>query len=358
MAVLFLLPYPLGKAPSQRFRVEALLPLLEEAGVPFTLRPFMTAATWQVLYKGGSLPQKAWGIVRGYLGRLKTVIFEAPGYEHIFIHREAAPLGPPFFEWYLRKILRKKIIYDFDDAIWIPNTSEQNRLAAGLKAFWKVGRICRWAQAVAGGNDYLCAFARNAGARNVVRIPTVVDTDTRYNRVKEHLDGQPLVVGWTGSHSTLKYLDAVMPALQELQEELDFTFVVIADKEPGLPLKSWRFQPWNPASEIEDLLQLDVGIMPLTPDRWSEGKCGFKLIQYMALGIPALASPVGVNTQIIDEGRNGYLYETPEQFASGLRSLLAGAGRRSRMGREAREKVLAHYSVAAIRKSFVDLFKG
>jgi glycosyltransferase involved in cell wall biosynthesis len=353
MAVLFLLPYPLGKAPSQRFRVEALLPLLDEAGINYTLRPFMTEATWNVLYKGGSLPQKALGILRGYLGRLKTVLFEARKYDRIFVHREASPLGPPVFEWYLKKILGRKIVYDFDDAIWIPNTSAQNRLAAGLKAFWKVGKICQWSAVVTGGNDYLCAYAAQHSKGRIAHIPTVVDTDKRYNRLKEHRDGTPLVVGWTGSHSTLKYLDTVMPALAELQQELHFTFVVIADKEPELPLKSWRFVPWNPATEIEDLLQLDVGIMPLTADRWSEGKCGFKLIQYMALGIPALASPVGVNRVIVDEGINGYQYETPEEFVAGLRRLLESADRRREFGISAREKIVAEYSIAAIRRPFI-----
>lgn len=354
--VLFLLPYPLGKAPSQRFRVEALLPLLDEAGIAYTLRPFMSAATWQVLYKGGSLLQKAAGIFKGFAGRLKTVLFEARSYGHVFIHREAAPLGPPVFEWYLKKVLRKKIIYDFDDAIWIPNTSAQNRLAAGLKAFWKVGRICRWSAAVSGGNDYLCEYARRQGAVRAVRVPTVVDTEHRYNRLKEHRDDRPLVVGWTGSHSTLKYLDAIVPVLAALQEELDFTFLVIADKEPELPLKAWRFQPWNAATEIEDLLKMDVGIMPLTPDPWSEGKCGFKLIQYMSLGIPALASPVGVNTVIIEEGVNGFLYDSPEAFAAKLRGLLASAARRRDLGAAARAKIIAQYSIAAIQAAFVGLF--
>lgn len=358
MAVLFLLPYPVGKAPSQRFRVEALLPVLDEAGVSYTLRPFMSEATWNVLYKGGSLPQKGLGILRGYLGRLKTVLFEARKYDCIFIHREAAPLGPPVFEWFLKKVLGRKLIYDFDDAIWIPNTSAQNRLASGMKAFWKVGKICSWSHAVSAGNDYLAAFATSHSSGEIVRVPTVVDTGHRYDRVKTHSTGKPLVIGWTGSHSTLKYLDEVMPALAALQEEIDFTFLVIADKSPELPLKNWSFVPWNATTEIEDLMRIDIGIMPLTPDSWSEGKCGFKLIQYMALGIPAVASPVGVNKVIVDEGRNGFLYETPEQFMSALKTLALDAALRQKMGEAGRDKIIAEYSIAAIRERFVRLCAG
>ena len=121
--VLFLVPYPLGKAPSQRFRVELFEPYLKEAGIHYCIAPFMDAATWQHLYKQGSVFQKAWGIVKGYLKRLKTVLIDVHGYDYVFVHREAAPLGPPIFEWIVAKLWRKKMIFDYDDAIWIANTS-------------------------------------------------------------------------------------------------------------------------------------------------------------------------------------------------------------------------------------------
>ena len=127
--ILFLLPYPLHRAPSQRFRVENLLFVLDDAGKSYDLAPFMDNDLWEILYKNGSIFAKAFGIIKSYFKRLNTVLFQAKNYEYIFIHREAAPLGPPIFEWILSKVLKKKIIYDFDDAIWIPNTSEQNKIA-------------------------------------------------------------------------------------------------------------------------------------------------------------------------------------------------------------------------------------
>lgn len=353
--ILFLLPYPLHKAPSQRFRVENLLPLLDEAGRTYDLAPFMSQEVWNILYREGSLLRKARGIVSSYAKRLALVLFRARRYNYIFIHREAAPLGPPVMEWILKKIWNKKIIYDFDDAIWIPNTSAQNKIAGLVKAFWKVPYICRWSYKISAGNDYLAAFARQSGARDILHIPTVVDTDTRYNRLRQHEAGNR-VIGWTGSHSTLKYLDDIMPVLAKLQESIDFTFLVIADKKPELPLRNWRFIPWNPGSEIEDLLQIDIGIMPLTPDAWSEGKCGFKLIQYLALGIPAIASPVGVNTKIIDEGNNGFIAATPPEWEQALLQLLEDAAMRQRMGAAGREKIVSSYSVKSLKTDFVRLF--
>jgi len=354
--VLFLLPYPLHRAPSQRFRVENLLYLLDEAGIRYELAPFMTEKVWNILYKQGSLLRKAVGISSSYLKRIGTVLFRAHRYDLIFIHREAAPLGPPLIEWYLKKVLGKRFIYDFDDAIWIPNTSAQNKIAGMVKAFWKVAYICKWSYKIAAGNDYLAAYARNSGATSVSRIPTVVNTDTKYNRIRQHTPASR-VIGWTGSHSTLKYLDGIMPVLQQLQEHLDFRFLVIADKKPELPLKNWEFIPWNPDTEIEDLLRIDIGIMPLTPDAWSEGKCGFKLIQYMALGIPAVASPVGVNTQIIDESVNGFIAADAGSWSTALQQLLGDCDLRSRMGKAGREKIVNEYSTAALRQPFTALFQ-
>jgi glycosyltransferase involved in cell wall biosynthesis len=353
--VLFLLPYPVGHAPSQRFRVEQLLPILDEAGISYTLRPFMDEDTWKILYKGGSAAQKIKGILKGFQLRWKTVRKEAGAYDYIFIHREAAPLGPPVFEWWLKKIKKKKLVYDFDDAIWIPNTSAANKMARWVKAFWKVPFICKWSYAISGGNDYLCRFAAQHTQGKIVKVPTIVDTEHRYNQLKQHHGGKP-VVGWTGSHSTLRYLDDIIPVLQQLQELYDFTFVVIADKKPDLPLKDWQYIPWNPATEITDLLKIDIGLMPLTPDSWSEGKCGFKLIQYLSLGIPALASPVGVNSVIVEEHVNGYLCRTPEDWTRSIERLLNDVALRSKMGRRGREKMIASYSLLSVKQPFTSLF--
>ncbi|RYD52432.1 MAG: glycosyltransferase [Sphingobacteriales bacterium] len=355
--MLFLLPYPVQVAPSQRFRVEAYFPVLEAAGLHWKCAPFFDAAGWQVLYRKGAMVQKGWAVIKGFLKRLYTTLLVAPRYRVIFVHREAAPLGPPVFEWLLSKVFRKKLIYDFDDAIWIPNVSANNQLARRLKAFWKIGRICSYAHTVVGGNDFLCAYARQHNmSGSVVKIPTVVDTTHRYNRLQNTTSGT-VTVGWTGSHSTLPYLDAIMPVLQELQAEIPFTFVVIADKKPSLPLQDWVFIPWSPQTEIDDLLAIHIGVMPLASDSWSEGKCGFKLIQYLALGIPAVASPVGVNTVIIEEGINGFLAATPQSWKNALRTLLEEVYLRQRMGQAGRLKVEEAYSLAAYAPVFLSLFR-
>lgn len=352
--VLFIVPYPEGLAPSQRFRVEQYFPLLKEQQIGYTLRPFLDEAAWNILYKGGAAWKKAWSVVKGFLKRAYTVLFEAPAYNTIFIHREAAPLGPPIFEWWLTKVWKKKLVYDFDDAIWIPNTSEENKMAARLKAFWKVAKICKWSAVVAAGNDFLAAYAVKSGATDVQVLPTVVDTDNRYLPLAKPAADLP-IIGWTGSHSTLKYLDELVPVLQTLEKEIDFCFLVIADKDPLLPLKNYGFIKWNAATEIEDLNKLDIGVMPLTADAWSEGKCGFKLIQYEAMAIPALATAIGVNSSIIDDGTNGFLCNRPEQWMDALLLLLQDARLRQTFGKAGREKMIAEYSLRSQSERFLKL---
>lgn len=298
--------------------------------------------------------KKAYGVFKGFLKRLFHVAFIAPSYDYVFIHREASPIGPPIFEFILSKILRKKIIYDFDDAIWVTNTSHENKLVNWVKAFWKVKHICRWAYKVSAGNDFLCAYARQYNS-NVVLMPTCVDTENRHNQIKNQ-ETEKIVIGWTGSHSTMKYLDEMVPLLKKTVTELGAEVVIISNKEPAFEFGDLQYLPWKEATETEDLLKMNIGIMPLENDAWSEGKCGFKLIQYMSLGVPAVASPVGVNKTIIDEGQNGFLCTNPDEWYTAIRKLANDTELRKEMGKKGREKIVRKYSIQANSGVFLGLF--
>lgn len=354
--VLFLLPYPLHRAPSQRFRVEAYFDLLQKNSISFHAKEFLDEKAWNILYKKGSVLQKLFAVIKGFAKRFWFVLFKASGYKYIFIHREAAPLGPPFFEWWLSKVLRKMIIYDYDDAIWIPNITEGNKLARWVKCFWKVKWICKWSHKISAGNDFLAAYGRQYN-NNVIVNPTCVDTNDKYNIIAS-LNDDPPVIGWTGSHSTIQFLAEGIPALQKLEQQKRFRFLTICDKKPDFDLRSLEFKTWNKGSEIEDLAQIDIGIMPMKNDQWNEGKCGFKLIQYMALGIPAVASPVGVNKKIIDEGVNGYLCNTDEEWINSLTELMNNPQKRKEFGERGRQKIINKYSIASNASNFLSLFSN
>ncbi len=320
----------------------------------YRIFPFMDAATNAVLYQQGHLFRKAWGVVKGFLRR-GLHVWQARQASYILLHREATPLGPPVVEWLLAKLFRKKIIYDFDDAIWLPNTSGANRMVARLKWPGKVARICRWSYKVSGGNEYLCHYAARYNDC-VVLNPTTIDTVYRHNRCKDQQTEMP-VIGWTGSHSTLPFLEPLCPVLQKLAAHHTFRVVVIADRPPAFHLDNLTFVPWRESSEIEDLLQINIGLMPLTEDSWAEGKCGFKALQYLALGIPAVISPVGVNRQIVETGVNGYLCTTQQEWYDALARLITDPPLRAAMGAAGRRKVEANFSVKSNQDNFLNLFR-
>ncbi|MGI4743447.1 MAG: glycosyltransferase family 4 protein [Janthinobacterium lividum] len=354
MHILFVVPYPSGKAPSQRFRFEQYLDSLTAAGYSWHIEPFMSQATWSILYKRGHTLAKVWGILKGFWHRI-ILLSSVYRYRYIFIHREATPIGPPVFEWLVANVFHKKIIYDFDDAIWIPNTSEANSLVAGAKWHQKVGSICRWAYKVSSGNKYLRDYATQFNPNAIIN-PTTIDTVRLHNEVKNQLSPGRLIIGWTGTHSTLKYIEQIIPILSDLEKEYDFEFRVISNQPPQLSLRSLVYQPWRKETEIFDLLAFHIGLMPLENDAWAQGKCAFKALQYMALGIPALVSPIGMNTDVVIDGKNGYVCATPEQWKRALVALMQDSALRAQLGQAARHTVENNYSVTANRRNFLGLF--
>jgi glycosyltransferase involved in cell wall biosynthesis len=349
--ILLIVPYPLSRAPSQRFRVELFFRSLCNSGMSYDVLPFLDDSTFAILYGNSSYLKRGWGVLKGYWKRL-TALFTLHRYDYIFIHREATPLGPPFFEFLAAKVFRKKMIYDFDDAIWIADS--KSKILNWWKAYWKIALICKWAYKVVAGNDFLCDFARRFN-KNVVLIPTCVDTENVHNRIKDQ-EEQPITIGWTGSHTTLRFLDPIVPILKSFAEKCGIRTVVICNRPPAFSFPGLTYVPWNAACEIDDLLEIHVGIMPLQNDLWSKGKCGFKLIQYLSLGIPAVASPVGVNINIIENGVTGFLCDSDEEWEQAFTKLINDVQLRKIMGEYGRRKMVVEYSIHAYEKEFVALF--
>lgn len=351
MKVLFIVPYPRGEAPSQRFRFEQYISVLEKENIHCRIESFWSLKYWNILYHKGKLLQKAVGLISGFVRRF-FLLFSSFQFDFVFIHREATPIGPPIFEFILAKVLRKKIIYDFDDAIWLPNVSEVNKRVGGMKWHNKVKHICRWAYKVTCGNEYLCDFARIYN-QNVELIPTTIDTN--YHKQPREKSKKP-VIGWTGSQSTVNYLTQLIPVLSQMEKQFRFEFRVISNKNPNLKINSFRFIPWRKETEIIDLQQFTIGVMPLPDDKWAQGKCGFKGLQYMSLGIPTIMSPVGVNNQIIHHGINGFLALTEQEWIKYLSSLLSSEELRHKIGNEGRKTIEEKYSVNALSSKYINLF--
>jgi glycosyltransferase involved in cell wall biosynthesis len=358
MKILFLVPYPLQEAPSQRFRFEQYFEILASQGHTIKTQSFLSSHNWQLFFKTGNPLQKALTLIRGFLKRFFALLI-VPSYDFIFIHREAAPIGPPIFEWILTKILRKRIIYDFDDAIWLTDRVQESPLLKILKWRQKIKDICRWSYRVSCGNEYLRSFALQYNS-NTINNPTTIDCKNKHNPAlyESKKNNDQVVIGWTGSHSTLKYLHAIEPVLQKLENQFPFiSFLIIADQPPPIHLERLTFIKWNPQTEIVDLLKMDIGIMPLPDDEWSKGKCGFKALQYMALEIPSVVSPVGVNTSIINHECEGFLCRSNEEWLSALERLIVDKDLRMKLGKAGHKKVIDHYSVSSNTSNFLSLFE-
>jgi glycosyltransferase involved in cell wall biosynthesis len=358
MKVLFLFPYPLMCAPSQRFRFEQYLQRLQQHRVKVVTQSFWTAAAWKILYQQGHTARKVGHFLQGIARRI-FILFSVPGVDFVFLHREAAPAGPPLFEWFIVRVLRKRLIYDFDDAIWMPNTSPVNRRASRLKWHQKVDTICRWSYRVSCGNDFLAAYARTFNP-NVVVIPTTIDTSFSHNPAlfAQTNSTRWITLGWTGTHSTLPYLEPLIPVFTSLILKFPrLRIIIIADRKPEWALSGVEFIRWRNETEIPDLLNIDIGVMPLPDEPWAKGKCGLKALQFMSLGIPVLVSPVGVNTQLIEPDVSGYWCTTALEWEQRLEHLILHPEVRVRLGKEGRDRVVTGYSVEAMLPAYLALFE-
>lgn len=354
LKVLFVIPYPLGTAASQRFRFEQYLQCLEEANIHYSVSSFWDPKVWSVLYKKGAVLTKVFGTFRGLLRRY-TLLFTAFRYDRIFIHRELYPVGPQIVEFILARIYGKKIIYDFDDAIWLPNYAANNAKFAFVKSYGHVKKLCKYAYKLSVGNHFLANYGKQFNS-NVTINPTTIDTKNLHNRIKNQ-DSENFVIGWTGTHSTLRYLTEMIPLFQKLEKEFEYTLVVISDKDPEFALESFEYVQWKKESEIDDLLRFNIGLMPLTLDKWTNGKCGFKALQYMSLGVPAIVSPVGVNTEIVDHNINGYICDSIEEWEKTLRTILSDKSKIKDVSENSRQKIIDNYSVLSNKNNFIQLFQ-
>ncbi|MDD2984529.1 MAG: glycosyltransferase [Crocinitomicaceae bacterium] len=352
--IYFIVPYPFQKAPSQRFRFEQYVEFLKSQGFKIEIHSFIDESTWNQLYTENNTLVKVSGILKSFLNRFK-LLFRLKKADYIFIHREASQVGPPIFEWIIAKILRRKYVYDFDDAIWLPNYSEVNARFQKLKMYWKVNYCMKWANQVVAGNQYLADYARQFNS-NVVVIPTTIDTIYHHNLTTNPLP-EKVSIGWTGTHTTMNYLDDLIPVLKELSTKYIFDFIVISNEKPNYDLDNLIYIPWNKDTEIEDLAKINIGVMPLKDDAWAEGKCGFKGLQYMALQIPTIMSPVGVNKEIVESGVNGFLASSPEEWKIILEDLIQNPTKRIEIGLAGKLTIDERYSVLANRPKYLALFR-
>lgn len=336
-----------SRAPAARFRIWQFVSPLKELGHEVKVRVLKPERYWVPQVRAGIL-NRVCGYGAGILRLISALWITrgVKGFDVIMMNRDLVPEPKiSFLEICLSK-RNPRLIFDFDDAIFLG--PREHKLRKILPVF----------AAVTAGNEYLATFARQANPR-VEIWPTVVDTD-RFTPIKQRHPG-PLRIGWSGSHSTLK---SCLPLLEKVITEFArttlFELLIIADKAPSFtwPGVKIKYIPWSPEKEVETLQLFDFGLMPLKDSPFERGKCGAKALTYMAIGIPAVVSPVGVNAEIVIPGEHGFHCRTDTEWLQAFRVLADDPDLRSEMGRKAVERVKAYYSVRSLVPKMVSTFEA
>jgi len=353
--ILFITAHRNNRAPNQRFRFEQYFAFLEQNGFQCTLAPLLINKQEDRKFYQGSFFQKLILSARLLVRRWRDVQ-RAKKSDVVFIAREAFFLGTTFFENQLRKA-NTRVIFDFDDAIWIDVISSNNKLFSWLKDGRKTSKIITMADRVFAGNDYLANYAKQFN-NSVAIIPTTIDTDVYLPAYKTNKE--KVTIGWSGSVSTIEHFEYAIPALLELKKKYpnQIEIKVIGDASYKNEALGIQGLPWNAESEVTDLQTMDIGIMPLPNNEWTWGKCGLKGLQYMALEIPTVMSPVGVNKEIIQHGENGFLASITAEWVSILSTLIENRVLRFTVGQEGRKTVVEKYSVHSQKNRYLEEFNS
>lgn len=355
--ILFVATHRPDRSPSQRFRFEQYLNFLSENGYKCDFSWLVTTNDDHYLYRRGHYLRKLLFLIKSY-GKRMTDMKRAPLYDIIYVQREALLFRSEMFEKAFSK--RSKLIFDFDDAIWLMDVSEGNKHWKWLKRPSKTSDIIGFSHLVFAGNRYLYDYARQFND-NVKIIPTTIDTE--YHKKISRTCGikkknNRICIGWTGSDTTLKHFMMAEVFLEKIKKKYGdrIYFKVIGSdlyENPQLCIKSI---PWRLETEIQDLSEIDIGIMPLPPDEWAKGKCGFKGLQYMSMEIPTVMSPVGVNTEIVQDGVNGFLASTEDEWIEKISMLIESEELRIKLGTNGRKTVVERYSVESQKFRYLEYF--
>jgi glycosyltransferase involved in cell wall biosynthesis len=348
-SLLFLTRYTRAGA-SSRYRFYQYIPALEEAGFNVTVAPLFDDAYLADQYRGRG--RRLLHYARALRSRV-AAIQELGRFDLAVIEKELIPYSPALAE---SRLLRGRYVVDYDDAIFHQYDDHPNPLVRRLLAD-KIAKVMRHARLVIAGNAYLGGYARRAGAPRVELLPTVVDLERFGAPRARRRGGRPFTIGWIGSPHTARYLEPLAPALARVCAGGRGRVVLIGAGELRLADVPVEVLPWSEATEVRDIRGFDVGIMPLKDTPWERGKCGFKLIQYMGCGLPVVASPVGVNTEIVDVS-SGILATSEEDWVHALEALRDDPELRNRLGAVGRAKVEAHYCLRVAAPRMVSLLRS
>ncbi len=352
--ILVLSPHPERVAPGQRLKYEQYFSYFRKNNYEITVSPFRIMPFEKIVHKKGHIPQKFFFTLVGYARRIYDLI-RLPFYDGAYVFLYVTPFGSPFFE-FLMRIMTKTYIYDIDDMVFLQDKSDANPYISFFKGKKKMSYLMKHAGYVITCSEALEKYAKKYNL-NTIDISSTINTDT-YKPVNSYKNDHKIVLGWSGSISTSKYLYLLKDVLIKLRTKHDFILRVIGDPKfyiDGLEIESL---PWVEASEVKDLQKIDIGLYPLPDDPWVYGKSGLKAIQYMGLGIPTVASKIGSNQRVIENGISGFLVSEEEEWVEKIELLINNCNLRKSMGEKGRGRVEDLFSIKANSSTYLSIFQS
>ena len=350
--MLIICPYPVGVAPSQRLKYEQYFSAFEQAGFQITVKPFVTRKLWSIIYKKGNFTTKFIQTLIGYWKRY-WLLFSLRKYEVVYVHLWITPFFIPFYEW-LYCLIAKKVVYDIDDLVYLgDNKSKANKRVGFFKSKKKPIYLMKKAHHVITCTPYLDEFVKTHNP-HTTDISSTVDTE-KYIPVNTYQAKEPVVLGWSGSITTSKYFYLLEKVLLSLSKKYQIRLIVMGNPQVHIDGLDIEAIAWSEEIELTTLQKFDIGLYPLPDEEWVLGKSGLKAIQYMALGIPTVATAIGANFRVIDHGESGMLVKTEEEWITALSRLIEDPKLREKIGKKGREKIEREFSIHANQQAYLDV---
>ena len=350
MKVIYLTKYSRNGA-SSRLRSYQFFPFLEKEGIDITVKPFFDEDYLNHLYSKKKIAK--FKLAKYYFQRF-FVLFSITNYDKVVIEKE---LFPYFFSWFekLLYLLKVSYIVDYDDAIFHNYDLSNNKLIRFLLKN-KIENVMKYSGCVLAGNNYLAEKANQSGAKKIIVFPTVIDIE-KYNSKNYITTNDKIIIGWIGSPSTFKYVKKLSAVFEKLVNEIPFEIHIIGSNEKLDIQGSVHYLNWSESSEVALISNFDIGIMPLENTAWELGKCAYKLIQYMGCSLPVVASSIGMNKEVVDDGSNGYLVDNEKEWIEKLRILLNDSNLRKQFGKNGRRKVEQEYTLQNNVQKLISILK-
>jgi L-malate glycosyltransferase len=354
--ILIICPFPEGVAAGQRLKYEQYFDSWEENNYKVTISPYMEMHMWEILYRRGYYARKVIGTIRGIFVRFRD-IFRVSRYDIVYIFQWITPFGSTWFERLICR-LSKTIIYDLEDNAILKMNNDINPFISFLKNPNKIKYLVKNADHVITSSPFLNDYCVKINdKKKCTYVSSSVDTNI-FIPVNSYSNNSKIVIGWTGTFSSKQYLDSLRGVFVELSKSREFKLRIIGNFEYEFEEIDLEVIHWSKEDEVRDLQGIDIGIYPLTPSDWVLGKSGLKAIQYMAFGLPVVATNVGTSSKIINHLDNGWLVTSEKEWVEALRVLIDNSFLRKKLGTNARKLIVRKFSTNVIKDQYLSILNS